>query len=237
MKWNIKKFKELVRFLYGHEQLEKVKIPLNSLFWKLMLSKYHSEESKKIYRSYFSGKREEYVEATINVLLAASGSEKANQFKEAFIFSEAHVIAYAQALHSTVDILSQIIYYSFNLKQVLTHPLYSSQISLNKIYDILTQEGIAENVTNAIEKLKKSPEFCYLQAYVNITKHRSLVDTTHRVSFQTKRYGIVIRPFEYKGDNFLQKWANDFVNQDFEEMQKRLITIGNEMNQYLEGKV
>lgn len=237
MNWNTNKFKELVRSLYGHEQLEKVKIPLNSLFWKLMLSGYHSEEFKKIYRSYLSGKREEYVEATIQVFLAASGSEEAKKFNEARIFSEAHVIAYAQALHSTADILSQIIYHGLDLEHKLTHPLVHSHISLNKVYNKMIHEGVAVNVTDVIGDLKESSEFCYLEAYVNTTKHRSLVDTTHRVSFQTKRYGIVIRPFEFKGDKFPQKWADDFVNQDFEEMQKRLITIGNEMNQYLEGKV
>lgn len=239
MIWNIKEFESLVQGCYGEELLKKLESPLSSVLWKFMLADYHADESRRLYRSYISeeseeGSIKELVYVIGQVLKAESGSEEANKFKEARMLSEAHIIAYAQSLHSTADILAQVIYIGINLESNLTKPIPEDNISLKNINDCMRKKEFALNVVKSIDALIKSPEFQYLQAYVNKTKHQSLVDLTHYVSLNTPKYGILMLPFEYKGHSFPEKWADDFVIQDFQTIKKSVFCIGHELNKFLE---
>lgn len=239
MIWNIKEFESLVQLCYGEELLKKLKSSLSSVLWKFMLADYHADESRRLYRSYLSkeseeGSIKELVYVIGQVLKAGSGSEEANKFKEARILSEAHLISFAQSLHSVADILAQVIYIGINLESKLTNPIPADKICLKSINESMRKKKFALNVVESIDTLIKLPEFQYLQAYVNKTKHQSLVDLTHYISLNTPKYGILILPFEYKGYSFPEKWADDFVIQDFQTIKKSIICIGNELNKFLE---
>lgn len=240
MTWSVKDFEGLVKICYGEEQRERLKRPLSSVSWKLMLAQYHADESKKLYRSYLSeesveGTVEELVQVVGQVLMAASGSVEADKFKEARILSEAHLIAYAQSLHSIADILAQVIYLGINLESKLTEPIPADNRKLYNVNEGMRKEKIALGVVKAVDAFKQSPKFLYLQAYVNTTKHYSLVDVTHQISLKSSipRYGIQILPFEYKGHSFPKKWAYDFVVQDFKAIRESIICVGNELNRFL----
>jgi len=236
MSWDTKEFESLVGENYDEEQTVKVTQSLESVCWKLMLAQYHAEESKRLYRSYLKeGPLDEAVQVINQVFLAASGSEEAIDFTKARILSEAHVIAYAQSLHSIADILAQVIYFGLDLEKRLPKPIPVQLVNLHRVCNKMIEEGLARSVTDAIDIFRQSPEFLYLQAYINITKHRSLVDTTHSVSFESDvpRYGVKILSFEYKGSSFAEKWAEDFVGQDFLTIRRCVIEIGSVMNMYL----
>lgn len=241
MIWNILEFENLVQLCYGEEQLKKLMRPLSSVSWKLMLANYHAFESKRLYQSYFSkesveGSTEELVHVIGQFLKAASGSEEADKFKEARILSEAHLISYAQSLHSVADILAQVIYLGINLENNLTKPIPEYKRNLHYVYEGIRNENYAIDVVKVLGALKQSPEFLYLQAYVNTTKHYSLIDVTHQISLKsntTSRYGILILPFEYKGHCFQQKWADDFSIRDFKTILESIFCVGSELNRFL----
>ena len=241
MIWNVIEFESLVQVYYGKEQLKKLIRPLSSVSWKLMLAYYHADESKRLYRSYFSeesieGTVEELVHVVGQVLKAASGSEEADKFKEAGILSEAHLIAYAQSLHSIADILAKVIYHGINLENNLTKPIPAYKQNLHEVNEGMRKEKFALDVVKAIDALKQSPEFLYLEAYVNTTKHYSLIDVIHQISLKsntTPRYGIQILPFRYKGQSFHEKWADDFAIRDFQTIRENIICVGSELNRFL----
>jgi hypothetical protein len=236
MAWDTKEFKNLVRGRFGEEQLAKVERPLASVSWKLMLAQYHAEESERLYRSYLTEEPlDELIQIVNQVLLSASGSEEASKFVEARILSEAHVIAYAQSLHSVADILAQVIYLGLDLERNLPKPIPIHSRGLHKVCGNMLRESLALEVADAIDTFRQLRSFLYLQAYVNTTKHRSLVDVTHSISFESSdpRYGIKILPFEYKEESFAEKWADDFVGQDFRAIREGIVRIGSAMNRFL----
>jgi NTP pyrophosphatase (non-canonical NTP hydrolase) len=236
MTWKVKEFESLVRECYGEDQLKKLKVPLESVFWKLMLARYHAEESKRLLRSYLSEETaDELVQVINQVLLAASGSEEDGKFVEAQVVSEAHVIAFAQSLHSTADILAQVVYFGLNLDGNLAKPIKERNRTIHCVCNNMRKAAFALGVVDAIEDFRQLPEFRYLQAYVNITKHRSLVDVTHSISLDpaNPRYGVKILPFEYKTENFSERWADDFVEQDYIAIREGINRIGAEMNKFL----
>jgi hypothetical protein len=236
MVWDVKEFQDLVRGRYGEEQLTKVELPLASVSWKLMLAQYHAEESKRLYRNYLTGEPiNELIQVVNQVLPAASGSEKASKFVEARVLSEAHVIAYAQSLHSVADILAQVIYLGLNLERCLPEPIPAHSRGLHSVCNSMLRESLALEVADAINTFRQSPRFLYLQAYVNTTKHRSLVDVTHSISFESSdpRYGIKILPFEYKGESLAEKWADDFISQDHAAIREGIVRIGSAVNRFL----
>ena len=176
MVWDTKEFKNLVCGCYGEEQLAKVERPLASVSWKLMLAQYHAEESKRLYRSYLTEEPlDELIQVVNQVLLAASGSEEASKSVEARILSEAHVIAYAQSLHSVADILAQVIYLGLDLERDLPKPIPMHSRGLCRVCESMLRESLALEVADAISTFRQSPRVLYLQAYVNTTKHCSVV--------------------------------------------------------------
>jgi hypothetical protein len=236
MDWDTEEFKNLVRGRYGEERLAKVERPLTSVSWKLVLARYHAEESKRLYRSYLTEEPlDELIQVVNQVLLAARGSEEASKFVEAQILSEAHVIAYAQSLHSVADILAQVIYLGLDLERDLSEPIPMRYRGLHRMCERMIKERLALEVADTINTFRQSLRFLYLQAYVNTTKHRSLVDVTHSSSFESSdpRYGIKILPFEYEGRSFAEKWAYDFVGQDFRAICEGIFRIGSAMNRSL----
>jgi hypothetical protein len=236
MDWDTKEFKNLVRARYGEERLPAVERPLASVSWKLMLAQYHAEESKRLYRNYLAEEPpDELIQAVNQVLLLAAGSEEARGFVEARILSEAHVIAYAQSLHSVADILAVVIYLGLDLERSLSRPIPVHSRGLRRVCESMQRESLALEVADPIDAFRQSTTFLYLEAYVNTTKHRSLVDTTHSISFESSdpTYGIKILPFEYKGKSFAEKWANDFVGPDSRTIRQGIVRIGSAMNEYL----
>ena len=163
------------------------------------------------------------------------GSEKANKFIIAIISSEAHLIAFAQSLHSIADIRAQVIYVGLNLDINLTKPIPADKRNLQNVNEGMRKKKFALDVVKAVDTFEQLPEFQYLQAYVNTTKHYSLVDVTHQISLKSKtpKYGIQILPFEYKRRSSIEKWANDFVDQDFKAIGQSIICVGNELNKFL----
>lgn len=240
MTWTTKEFKDLVKACYGEEQVKKLDRPLSSIFWKKMLAQYHSEESIRLYRSYLSvesveGSKEELIQVVNQVLVAASGSEKENRFLKAVIPSEAHVIAFAQSIHSIADILAQVIYVGLNLDINLTKPIPEDKRNLYNVNEGMRKKKFAPNVVKSVDTLKQLPEYQYLQAYVNTTKHYRLVNATHFISLvsETPKYGLQIPLFEYKGHSFTEKWTTDFVVKDFKTIWEGFFCVLNELNKYL----
>jgi len=237
MTWKVKEFESLVRECYGEDQLRKLKVPLESVFWKLMLAQYHADESKRLLRSYLSEEAaDELVEVINQVLLAASGSEEANKFVEAQVLSEAHVIAFAQSLHSTADILAQVIYFGLDLDSYLAKPIQARCRNIHTVCDYMRKATFAPGVVGTIEDFRQLPAFRYLRAYVNITKHRSLVDVIHSISLGSAnpRYGVKILPFEYSStENFPERWADDFIEQDYVAIREGINRIGVGMSKFL----
>lgn len=237
MQREFQQFKTLVQGHYGDKVFAEVNQYLASIAWKLALAQYHAEESTILYRGNHGkiSNNAELVQVVYEVLQSAANPHKARKLLEDEFLSEAHVIAYAQSLHSIADILAQAIYSGLNLEKSLSSPIDIGKRGLYPVYKRMLGECYALDVAQLIDALLQSPSFLYLEAYVNITKHHSVVDWRYAISFETpnRRHGIRMLPFDYKGKCFPERWAADFISEDYKEVCDRVDGIVMAMNGFL----
>lgn len=234
MNWNRKELFDQVLQRHGKAQADLLKPSLISFKWKLFIARYHADESKAIIGRLISHpSKDEYVEAIKLIFEQASGADKGREFALALFQSEAHMIAYAQSLHSLADILSQIIYYSLNLEKNLKKPIGEDIRSLKKVNKGIKDISQFNKLHLEVNNFLKSDKFRYLEAYVNTTKHRSLIPTIYSVDFVENidpTHGLKIAGFKYNGNPYETKWAKEFIETDLKYIEETFVNIGNKIN-------
>lgn len=231
MKW-FSEFKIKVVENYGEERWRLVNKHLGSFYWKLGLADYHSKESLSILVQVMPiNTKSTLYEAAKRIMSVAGGEEGAQKIVEAWFKSEAHIIAFAQALHSSCDILAKAIYQGLDLENNFKKRLGFRSQNLFTILDGMVSTNYAPNVSDAIDRLLQSREYKYLHAFVNQTKHHSLVNIRDSVSFEHGKHGLLLSDFE-ESDNkkkWPRKWADDFVTTDFEVIKANLENTGSKL--------
>lgn len=235
MQW-FEEFNRHVVQNFGEVRSNTVKKYLGSFFWKIMLADYHAEESMGILSNSIpeNAKNPQY-EAVKQIILVSSGAGVAGEIKIAWFKSEAHIIAYAQSLHSSCDILAKAIYHGLYLDNHLDKPLKLRYQNLFSVRDGMKSSKYAQNVIVAIDQFLRSNEFLYLHTYVNQSKHRSLISSSPRVSLEQGKHGLMISEFEYyepdskKIKKWSSKWADKFLLEDFGLIKAQFENIGSKI--------
>lgn len=234
MNWNRKELFDQVSQRHGEAQADLVKPALISSGWKLFIAQYHADESQAIIGKLIShSSKDEYVEIVKLIFEQAAGTDKGREFALAQFQAEANMIACAQSLHSLADIFSQIIYFSLNLDKNLKNPIPQEKRYLFNINKAIANIPQFIKLHLELNHLLKSEQFEYLNAYVNTTKHQSLIPSTYSVSFVENiepTHGLKIAEFEYNGNPYKAKWSKEFFETDFNYFEKSFVNIGNEIN-------
>ncbi len=213
MKWDFIKLNKLCIT----KKLPDSKSYQKALVWKRELALFHSEQSNVVWDKLFCAQQKLTV-----------GDKK---WWDTHVASEAHVIAAAQALHSMADILGQIIN-----QVVLCGALLEEKVTLYTVLCELNKKAIAPNILTKVMKFKKSTEFEYINAFVNTTKHRSVLDTSYHAEYGINKrndQGILFKSFIYKGKKFPTTWAKDIVGPYRDKIFKDISDIGNSINSFI----
>jgi hypothetical protein len=131
------------------------------------------------------------------------------------------------------DILSQIIYLGLNLDKKSSIP--QKKRSFSNVKKALKTLSQSTKLYSEMNDFSKSEKFKYLSAYVNTTKHRSLIPTTYSVSFIEPTHGLKITEFKYNNHTYKAKWSKEFIGTDRKFIEEALVNIGNEINLSIEG--
>ena len=238
MSWDLKVLAEAVEAKNGREQKEIVEPLLNSAWRKLQIAKYHAIESKQLVESYFqSDEFESYNKAIRFLFERMNGDKEATKFYEDAFLSEAHVVAYSQSLHSTYDIMGQIIMHSLDITRFFKP---GSNIYLSTVKSKLQQRNLGAGIVAKIGVCLQNEKFQYLRAFVNTNKHCCLIQMPYTVHAQAekekKSHGIKIPAFRYGETVYPEKWATDFVTGDFTDLCNDIIALGISINEYMIGK-
>jgi hypothetical protein len=136
---------------------------LGSIRWKFDLCRYHIHEANRILSETFKRpKEEQHIEAIGKLFMAATNTDERREFLVARFSAEAHAIACAQSLHSTADILAQVLRISLNLDG-LCKP--KELLYLKAVVNCMSRHAIAPSVVAAANHFLQSDEFRYLSAY------------------------------------------------------------------------
>lgn len=243
MKWEIRTLEDAVRRVHGDQYADEIHDPLQSFKWKSDIAYYHACESERIINEAIAStdgisKDDSGSIAVADAILLASSSDGTDSHIVAAQFkAEAHIIASAQALHSLCDIISGIVYWSYQLDTVSNSPPVN-RLNLHKIHRTLCTVPKYSVTADLIYAAISSDEFSYLAAYVNTTKHKSLVSSTLAASFEAGNcHGMRIKGFPYtdtRGDTHMyeRKWSHDFLFPENHAIRLKLVAVGNSLNDH-----
>jgi hypothetical protein len=205
-----------------------------SVPWKLGLAQYHAAQSITAIPSILPSNASNRSSAAAVLSLAAmSGSEEGEPFEFAVLMTEAHAIAAAQALHSIIDILADVIYIALRLNEKGSIP--ERRRNLHNVSQLAKDKQLSAES----ETILASKVFRYLTAYVNTTKHRRLVN--HRFTeelVEPKRFGLRFLPFRYEfSDNdvkmFPSEWVDEFLKESLSFVSEAATKIGSRLETLL----
>jgi hypothetical protein len=208
-----------------------------SFLWKFHLSEYHKEEiSDAFIRELSCSKKTEYIESIKGMFSNFSKKSDNSKYRIAFFKSEAHLIAFAQNLHSTADICAHLITFCVpNLKELYLEK--QSRINLHFVKDQLTDPE-TQDIKQTIMTFLDSKEFQYLNAFVNTIKHKEIISTNDFVSFETQpnpNRNLKIESFKYKKKQYESILSSELSEKYFTLLQELYCAIFNELKKYVGG--
>ncbi|MGR4871108.1 hypothetical protein ACIPRI_19855 [Variovorax sp. LARHSF232] len=77
------------------------------------------------------------------------------------------------------------------------------------------------------------PEIKHLSALVNHSKHRSVIGANTSVSFVddgSQPHGLKFMGFQYKGNQYAARWADEYTKTVFDRLQHHVMGIGPALN-------
>jgi hypothetical protein len=190
---------------------------LDSFVWKLARFGFHADREK----------------ATWDILkgsaqpITVTGDDISRSMFEA----ETHVEAAAGVLDSLPDILAQVIN-----KAALGSALAERAVSIKTVNAKLKAIGGTAALTVAIDRFVASPEFDYVNALVNSTKHRRIIKSQFRITMgqaQPNRAGLQLAAFTYDAKSFPEIWVEDLIGTYEPAIRDYITDIGIELNKYI----
>ena len=227
MDWkiNITEFDQLAQQRLPPHATASLQLPLRSIPWKFVLCRYHVAEANRLLAQEFTRSMEQqYVEAAGKVLMQAAGTDEGRRFAEACLYAEAHVIAFAESLHSTADMLAQVLCISLNLDNLFKP---EGKRYLRTVVERMDKNSVAPPIVAAATYFLESDEFRYLHAYVNTIKHTSLVDSFYSVGLVPgqETHGLRMAAFKYGPKIWPEKSVSDFIGSDFDGLSSLFSTV------------
>ena len=235
----VKQLEDTVRLEHGDAVADSLHIPTQSIVWKIDMGYYHACESIRVLKEaiydseVISENDHESIAAAKSIILSAA-NPCATPLNAARLHAEAHTIAAAQSLHSTADIMALVIFWALNFPKCAKAP-DEHRLNLYQVRNHLQNEPNCTDIRDAINALLESDQFKYLNAYVNTTKHRSLVQvkyTAHLDPTDKPRQGLKIVAFEYNNKQFDERWAKDFLFSEAQHVRDGILFIGNTLNAF-----
>lgn len=237
--WYPRNFLELARRLLDSADFSALGRCISSVSWKLAVAEYHVCQALEAIPKSLPDVVDQRHAAAEFALLDMMGAREAEPFARAQFICEAHAIAAAQSLHSVPDILSHIVYLSLGPGPG-QGPLPVDQRHLYKVLKIVENSKVAPKVADALSRLAASEAFRYLRAYVNTTKHVSLLDRAFGVTLrqvEPERYGLTILSFRYEFRGIVEewpsKWMDDFLRDSVSFVSGSAIEIGQALEEVL----
>lgn len=193
---------------------------LNSVGRGVEIFNYHYFNAKESMDDFIS---EDDRASLLNIRRILGVSDSDSDFQIAQLENEANTIAAIYTIRSLYDQFSQLVRALLGLNE-----LTESQCSIHKVRDKLE----LGELRSAIDYILISEGFKYINAFVNVTKHRSLVKYGALVDFENDRSGIKFNEFKYNKNTYPARWSNE-VLRDLMETKNEIVNAGNILNKLL----
>jgi hypothetical protein len=182
---------------------------VNSIDRGISIFRYHFSTARDSLTDFYAGDEKankKHVERAFGI------SEDQEEFELAKIANEANTIAAIYTVRSVFDLFAQLV-----RRLLLEDKLSEDECNIHRVRDHL-QDG---PLRNSIQRLLESEGFRYINAFVNVTKHRSLVKYGPWVDFEDDKAGVKFSAFKYRNKPFPALWS--------EEILEKILTTKNEI--------
>lgn len=216
--WSLKDLRDYILLARNKEQslLELV----NVMDRGITIFRYHFFTARDSLADFFApneAAKNEQVKRVMGV------SDDQEEFQLAKIANEANTIAAIYTLRSLYDLLAQLI-----RGLLLDDVLSESDCNIYRVRDLLPEGGLKRS----IEDVLYSDGFKYINAFANVSKHRSLVKYGAWVDLVSDRSGVKFSAFEYREQLFPELWSDEILEKIL-KTKNEIITTGIALNQAL----
>ncbi|UGB37998.1 hypothetical protein [Frateuria soli] len=93
-------------------------------------------------------------------------------------------------------------------------------------------------IKDGLSALLDDPGFTYLAALSNHSKHRSIIEVSYSVNFESDvvEHGLQFSSFSYDGVDHPAKWVRPTLINEYQRKEGLLLTIGNAVNDLLRDR-
>jgi hypothetical protein len=230
-RWQIDETKSLMEGRYGSSQVALAKRCLNSACNRQIHARYHFMEAKRLLSEHIDG---QLPEKSIYELTLPTDGESASGLNYCLVRVEANILACAQALHSLEDILSHVVYFASGLNLSIK-AIPEQNIRLSTVMSALDSDPSFKEVCERLHVLSSHPQFEVVNAIVNHSKHRGIVETALHVDpFNANDpYELHFESFWYKGRTHVEQEVGKVLEPAYEAISQAVVEVGNAINQAL----
>ncbi|MDF0535250.1 hypothetical protein PY479_13315 [Shewanella sp. A32] len=188
--WDFKSLKSRIQELISDTDYKRLDQYMNAFDWKGKAVGFHLNEAYICFEKFSDCSLDNYI-TLINKLV---NNVPFPEFHSAKAKREISIVSAAMIVHSLPETLAQILAIYLQLPAKNIH-----QISVSTVLHAMKQSKIKEKFENLIT----SDEYLYINAFVNTSKHISLVKPMYSFAFDgTTIHSIAFDDFSYKGTNF-----------------------------------
>lgn len=228
--WDIEKTRRLIESKYGSDQLALARPSLQSVNDRLKYAQYHNSEVKKNFTEF----KDKHLAKGETLLGLTEAGEK--EFQSMVIKVGAHAVGCLQSIHSVGDIFSNSIYYSIGLN-TLPGALDEYDINLKSVKGKLKSIPEFSYLVVQIESLVSSPEYKFLNAAANSSKHRRVVPPAFAEDWsdpEGKIYEVRFSEFTHSKTHYPSCPIEKTLSPVFNGFSRIIVDGGNLINAYLE---
>jgi hypothetical protein len=131
--------------------------------------------------------------------------------------------------------LAQVLCISLNLDNLFKP---EEKRYLHEVVRRMDKHRVAPRIVAAATCFLKSDEFRYLRAYVNTTKHTSLVSSFYSIGLVPgqETHGLKMAAFNYRSEIWPEKSVSDFIGPDFDSLCSLYSTVFAELIAVVRGQ-
>lgn len=231
MRWDLGDLRYHVKRLFGQSQLRIVNSCLRTIGDRRELSRYHFNEAISRMEDVLQGCED--FDLTAAFFGAFDSEEK--QFSTARFEAHAHTLACIQSMHAVVDNMIHFTYYVLGINLDATTRIEKERdITWSKVSKKLGAGPIKDGLSSLVD----DEGFAYLAALSNHSKHRSIIEVSYAISFDSDpvEHGLRFSPFSYDGVDHPATWVRPALINEYQRQEVLILSIGNAINDVLRDR-
>lgn len=230
--WNMSETRNLIKLLYGREQLEMAKPALRSVIDRRDYAYFHYHEANNLFQAFAE---ENLVDEPLLWVIHQS-DESCSKFHWLITKIGAHVVACIQSLHAVADIMAHAIYYTLAMNRS-ENALRETNVSATTVLKKLGESAELSIVYQCMTELTSGGRADHLAALSNYSKHRSIIRTAMTEDWtgeELERHRLTLGGFSYKGRSFPEARVNDFATDEHDRIARLIVDTGNAVHAVLQ---